>query len=143
MPSLFTNVLVNEAVQVICDRLQQDGTLEDRTTLSSDRVVDLLDVPEAIVLQPQRRSSSSNGKGQQWAHLSLLRCLTCTYMEFFEELTLRTAPLCLWKRYVDDTCCIIKKGTMEELLTRLNNMRTSIRFTVEVEKDGRLHANFC
>ena len=73
MSSLFTNVLVNEAVQVICDRLQQDGTLEDRTTLSSDRVVDLLDVPEAIVLQPQRRSSSSNGKGQQWAHLSLLQ----------------------------------------------------------------------
>ena len=58
-------------------------------------------------------------------------------MEFFEELPLRTAPLCLWKRYVDDTCCIIKKGTMEELLTRLNNMRTSIRFTVEVHGEGR------
>ena len=44
MSSLFTNVLVNEAVQVICDRLQQDGMLEDRTTLSLDRVVDLLEM---------------------------------------------------------------------------------------------------
>ena len=62
------------------------------------------------------------------------------YMEFFEELALRTAPTKprLWKRYVDDTCCIVKKGTVEELLTHLNSVRPSIRFTVEVEKDGRL-----
>ena len=40
--SLFTNVPVDEAVQVICDKLQ-DETLADRTTLSPDRVVELLD----------------------------------------------------------------------------------------------------
>ena len=32
----------------------------------------------------------------------------------------------------------MKKGTVEELLIHLNNVRPSIRFTVEVEKDGRL-----
>ena len=62
------------------------------------------------------------------------------YMEFFEELALRSAPTkpWLWKRYVDDTCCIVKKGTMEGLLSHLNSVRPSIKFTVEVEKEGSL-----
>ena len=37
---------------------------------------------------------------------------------------------------MDDTCCIVKKGTVEGLLDHLNSVRLSIRFTVEVEKDG-------
>ena len=44
----------------------------------------------------------------------------------------------LWNRYVDDTCCIVKKGTVEALLGHLNSARPSIKFTVEVEKDGTL-----
>ena len=62
------------------------------------------------------------------------------YMEFFEELALKSAPVTprLWKRYVDDTCCIVKKGTVEALLGHLNSARPSIKFTVEVEKDGTL-----
>ena len=44
----------------------------------------------------------------------------------------------LWKKYVGDTCCIVKKGTMEGLLSRLYSVTPSIKFTVEVEKDGSL-----
>ena len=34
------------------------------------------------------------------------------YMEFLEELALETAPTTprVWKRYVDDTFCILRKG---------------------------------
>ena len=62
------------------------------------------------------------------------------YMELFKELVLRNAPAKprLWKRYVDDTCCIVKRGTVEGLLDYLNSVRPSIRFTVEVEKDRGL-----
>ena len=62
------------------------------------------------------------------------------YMEFFEELALETAPTRprLWKRYVDDTFCILRKGSTEELLHHLNGVRPTIKFTVEQEEDGTL-----
>ena len=62
------------------------------------------------------------------------------YMEFFEELALESAPSRprLWKRYVDDTCCILRKGDVEGLLHHLNSIRPTIRFTMEVEEGGSL-----
>ena len=44
MTFLFTNMPVEEAVRVIRDRLQNDRTLSDRTTLSPNRVAELLEV---------------------------------------------------------------------------------------------------
>ena len=40
---LFTNVPIDEAVQVIREKLQGDETLVDWTTLSPDRVTALLE----------------------------------------------------------------------------------------------------
>ena len=41
---LFTNVPIDEAVQIIHDRLRNDEMLCDRTTLIPDRVAELLEV---------------------------------------------------------------------------------------------------
>ena len=41
--SFFTNVSIDEEVQVIRDKLQGDEALVDRTTLSPDRVAELLE----------------------------------------------------------------------------------------------------
>ena len=53
------------------------------------------------------------------------------YMDFFEELALESAPSRprLWKRYVDDTCCILRKGDVDGL----NSIRPTIKFTMELE----------
>ena len=61
-------------------------------------------------------------------------------MEHFEQLALESAPLQprLWKRYVDDTCCIVESGAVDDLLHHLNSVRPSIQFTVEVEQEGTL-----
>ena len=61
------------------------------------------------------------------------------YMEFFEEQSLDSAPCRprLWKWYVDDTCCIMK-DTVDGLLHHLNGIRPTIKFTMELEKNGSL-----
>ena len=42
--SLFTNVPIGEAIDIIRDRLEEDDSLEDRTPLSPHRVAELLQV---------------------------------------------------------------------------------------------------
>ena len=37
----------------------------------------------------------------------------------------------LWKKYVDDTFCILRKGSAEELLCHLNGVRPTIKFIVD------------
>ena len=79
----------------------------------------------------------SRRRVQRWALQSLLWKL---YMEFFEELVLETAltrPR-LWKRYVNDTFCILRKGSTEELLHHHNRVRPTITSTVEMEEDGKI-----
>ena len=49
----------------------------------------------------------------------------------------------IWKRYVDDVFCIIKKGKEDELLKNLNSHRSSIQFTMEKEVNGSLSFLYC
>ena len=39
---------------------------------------------------------------------------------------------------VDDTFCILRKGSSEELLHHLNGVRLTIKFTLEQEEDGKI-----
>ena len=52
-----------------------------------------------------------------------------------EELTLESAPPRpkLWKWYVDDTYCILRKDDVDGLLHHLNSIRPTIKFTMEGE----------
>ena len=44
LSSLFSNVLVGEAISVIHERLREDATLEDRTILSQEQLAELLEM---------------------------------------------------------------------------------------------------
>ena len=39
---------------------------------------------------------------------------------------------------MDDTCCILRKGDVDGLLHHLNNIRPTMKFTMEVEEGGSL-----
>ena len=137
--SLFTNVPVGEAVSIIRERLMEDETLGDRTSLSPERIADLLE----MCLRSTYFSFGGNFYEQKEGAAigsPVSAVVANLYMEFFEELALETAPTRprLWKRYVDDTFCILRKGSTEELLHHLNRVRLTIKFTVEQEEDGAL-----
>ena len=60
------------------------------------------------------------------------------YMEFFKELAVESAPSRprFWKRYVDETCCILRTSDVDGLLNHLNSIRPTIKFTIELEEGG-------
>ena len=61
------------------------------------------------------------------------------YMEMFEDLALqRTQVPRIWKRYVDDTFCVMEEQNTSVFLDHLNSLRPTILFTMELEKDGSL-----
>ena len=43
-----------------------------------------------------------------------------------------------WKRYVDDTICFIKGGSVNYKLSLLNSFDANIKFTYELEHEGKL-----
>ena len=43
-----------------------------------------------------------------------------------------------WKRYVDDTICFIKIGSVNNILSVLNSFDMNIEFTYETENEGKL-----
>ena len=46
--------------------------------------------------------------------------------------------LSTWRRYADDTICFIKNGSVEHVLSTLNNFHSSIKFTYETESGNKL-----
>ena len=44
----------------------------------------------------------------------------------------------MWKRYVDDTFCIMEKRHVKAFLVHLNSLRPSIQFTMEMEENNSL-----
>ena len=43
-----------------------------------------------------------------------------------------------WRRYVDDTFTLVKKGKKDEVIATLNNFHPNMKFTHETEKDGHI-----
>ena len=61
------------------------------------------------------------------------------YMEMFEELVLKTTPAPrIWKRYADDTFCVMEKEDTQTFLDHLNSLCPTIQFIMELEENGCL-----
>ncbi len=137
--ALFTNTPIPEALQVIRDRLTSDATLNDRTTLSVESIMELLTFCVNTTYFMFQGDIYRQVKGAAMGS-PVSPLVANIYMEWFEQYALSTFPCppSLWTRYVDDSFVVIKRDQVEDFTTHLNSITTSIKFTMEREENGQL-----
>ena len=141
--SLFTNVPIPQALAVIRARLEQDETLSERTALTVDDIMELMDFVMATTYFQFREKFFEQVFGTAMGSpVSVV--VSNLFMEDLEQKALQSAPLDIkprfWRRFVDDVFEVVKRGCEEALTAHLNSVDTtgSIKFTYEGETDGQL-----
>ena len=138
--ALFTSVPTIKAITIIKQLLEQDQELQQRTSLSIDNILSLL---EFCIT-----STHFSIQGKFYEQLegvamgsSLSPIVANLYIESFEVESIRSAPYppYLWRRFVDDTFTILQSSQKDGLLEYLNSIDQHIQFTAEDQRtDGAM-----
>ena len=123
--SLFTNTPIDQSLDVIRSRLENDSTLGQRTLLSVDDIVQLLKFLLTTTYFLFRGTIYKQRFGAAMGS-PVSPVVANLYMEFLEQRAISTAPIeCkprLWKRYVDDileSCAKIRWTTLRKNILML------------------------
>jgi hypothetical protein len=119
--SLFTNVPVEEVLQVIRKRLSTNHSFPERSTLQVEDVMELLDIClTATYFQFEDKFY------QQKEGMELSPMVSNIFMEYSEEIALGTADHkpAKWLRYVDETFVVWSNGPakLQRFLHHLNSV---------------------
>ena len=134
--SLFTRIPITLALQIARKRLEEDDSLADRTPLSIDNIISLLDLCLNATFFMFRRITYQQVFGTAMGSpVSVV--VANLVLEDVEERALKSFGITLsfWKRYVDDVCTSVPKDLILPLLHHLNSIEPSIEFTYETEND--------
>ena len=135
--SLLTNVSLDFTIDVILKHIYDE--YEVSTNIPKQKMRDLL------LLGTKKVHFSYNGhiytqtKGVPIGS-PLVSVITGIFVVELERTTLPTLKehMSLWKRYVDDTISYIKEKSTEHVLSKLNRYHGNIKFTYEIENNGKL-----
>ena len=138
--ALFTSVLIQPAIQIIKKLLEEDQGLKQRTSMSVDHIVFLLEFC--------LRSTYFTFKGrfyeqQEGAAMGspITAVVANLYMEDLETKATQSSqnPPSFWRRFVDDTLTVMKSSQVESFLNHLNSIDHHIQFTKEESRpDGSM-----
>ena len=136
--SLFTNVPLNETIDICLNKITQNGTCK----IPPGKLKKLLQ------FATQKSHFLFNGILYDFADgmamgSPLAPIMADIFMIDFEEKHIHSKTLAhapnIWQRYVDDTFCSFdSKDKALHFLTYLNNCHPNIKFTVEFEEEGCL-----
>ena len=137
--SLFTKVPINRAKEVAYNRLLGDQSLPERTMLSADEVITLLDLCLKATYLCYRGNFYQQTFGTAMGSPVSVTVANLV-MEDVEERALSTceSPPLFWKRYVDDVCAALPQANVGSFTEHLNSIEPTIQFTVELETDHKL-----
>ena len=141
--SLFTNTPIEKCLEIIKDRLENDNTLNNRTKLTADDIIELLQFVLTTTYFSFRGSIFRQIFGAAMGS-PVSPIVANLFMEWLEQEAIATAPMdCMpqfWRRYVDDVLEIIHKDGTQKLTDHLNTVDPTgnIKFTHEEEDQGRI-----
>ena len=136
--SLYTNIPVNEAIEVIRMHSSGPNPMFENLPVAPDIFCDLLKMCSSF-----NQFTFGNKYYRQITGVpmgsSLSPALANIYMEYFETCLLDDIPVDmkpeLWLRFVDDIfCCYGDMDKFEAFLELLNNINPSIQFTHELSR---------
>ena len=141
--SLFTNTPIPQSIEIISNKLKKDKTLKKRTLLTPENIVELLEFVLTTTYFMFRGQIYQQKFGIAMGS-PVLPIVANLFMEDLEQRAMESASAelrpTLWKRYVDDTLEVIKRGKVNEWSAHLNSMDStgSIKFTHEIETDNTI-----
>ena len=138
--ALFTSVPIQPAIQVIKKMLEVDQELKQRTFMSVDHIVSLLEFClRSTYFTFKGRFYEQQEGAAMGSPISLI--VANLYMEDLETKAIQSAkkPPSFWRRFVDDTLIIMKSSQVESFLQHLNSIDHHIQFTKEDSRpDGSI-----
>ena len=137
--SLFTCIPTHLAIEVVKERLDFDQSLPERTNLSIQNIVALLQ----FVLDNNFFVFHGGHFKQIFGcpmGSPVSAILANLVMEHIEEKALSSAPNPpkWWFRYVDDSHVCVEREHVDEFHSDLNSINTHIKFTIEIESEGSI-----
>ena len=130
--ALFISVPIKPALKIIQKLLEEDQTLPQRTTMTVNNISCLLEFCLTSTHFTFQEKFYEQVEGSVMGS-PISPIVANLYMEDFEMRALNTAPQppLMWKRYVDDTCVIIKAAQQQNFLNHINSIDKNIQFTSE------------
>ena len=137
--ALFTSVPVQPSIQIVKQRLQQDNTLPQRTSMSIPQITSLLEfcLSHTYFLFQGKYYEQVQGAAMGSPISPLIANI---FIKEFEVQALSSFPHppSLWLRFVDDTFVINKAEHSQDLLQHINSQDPHIQFTVEPTQQDSL-----
>ena len=138
---LFTSVPIQPALTIIEILLEEDPGLQERTLMTVKNIICLLEfcLKSTYFTFQNQYYEQVEGAAVGSPISPIVANLS---MENFETRAISISPQCplMWKRFVDDTCVIIKEAHKQEFLEHIHSIDPHIQFTSEDSKaDGSMH----
>ena len=135
--NLFTNVPLEFTIDLILKKVYNKKMV--KTKLKREELKELLEIctKELHFTFDGRIYRQTDGVCMGSPLGPVLANVFMVYLEETMAPKLQTS-MPTWRRYVDDTFTVVKKGKKEEIIEALNNFHPNIKFTHETEKDGQI-----
>ena len=134
--SLYTNITITDALLVIKDLINNDTSLQDRTNLLPDQILELLEFLLRTTF------FIFNGEFHQQTYGIAMGgpasfIVAEIYMRSIETTAITTAdtPPRIWKRHVDDVFSILRRCNLEQFFQHINSLHPKTKFTMEREEN--------